>query len=93
MDTTKNAYLDKVTDKLVGETEIDYDEGILYPYFGLIASLSSFYLFSNYSPRFLDDSLDRFTQHCRDVYGLTKDETEYVWKEYRKIILNKINEE
>jgi LAS superfamily LD-carboxypeptidase LdcB len=86
----KDKYLDKVVDQLVGETTIDYDEEILYPYFGLIASLSSFYLFSNYSPRFLDDSIYRFTQHCRDVYGLTEEETEYVWKQYRNIIINKI---
>ena len=30
MDTTKNAYLDKVTDKLVGETGIDYEKNAVY---------------------------------------------------------------
>ena len=32
-----------------------------------------------------------FTQHCEDVYGLNKEETEYVWKEYNDDIVYKID--
>ena len=32
-----------------------------------------------------------FTQHCEEIYGLNKDEIEYVWYEYIKIIRNKVN--
>ena len=32
-----------------------------------------------------------FTQHCEEIYGLNKDETEYVWNEYKDIIRDKIN--
>ena len=31
-----------------------------------------------------------FYDHCRDVYGLNDDEVEYVLKEYRKIIKDKL---
>jgi len=86
MDTTKNAFLDKVTDKLVGETGIDYEKNVVY---------NSTLFVSPTHPYFLTKKppLAIFSQHCRDIYGLTEPEIEYVWKEYRKIILNKINEE
>ena len=32
-------------------------------------------------------------KHCRDVYGLNDDEIEYVWKEYKQIIKDKIRNE
>ncbi len=28
--------------------------------------------------------LFRFSSHCKDVYGLNKEETEYVWEKYKK---------
>jgi hypothetical protein len=31
-----------------------------------------------------------FTEFVIDYYGLTEEETEYVWKQYRNIINNKI---
>ena len=81
-------YLDKVVEQLVGETIIDYDkEGIIFPF-----------LHSRYN-----DTFRNFKQltanifmplgnHTHSTYGLTEPEIVYVWKEYRKIILNKINE-
>ena len=32
-----------------------------------------------------------FSDHCKNVYGLNKEETEYVWEEYKHIIIDKIN--
>jgi len=61
-------YLDKVLDKLVSETRIDYDEETLYlPFFPPPLSyqpLSS----SPILPRFCPDS---FYKYSRDIYGLT----------------------
>ena len=31
-----------------------------------------------------------FLKHCKEVYGLNEQEIEYVWKEYRDIINDKI---
>ena len=75
-------FLNKVLDQLVSETRIDYDrrviESPLPPLFiHFFLSPSSFFL-----PSFVD--------HCRDVYGLNIQETEYVWKEYRETIIDKI---
>jgi len=77
-------FLDKVLDQIVYETEIDYDRKVIgnpfpfpivfYPHFSLSSRLIPF----------------SFSDHCRDVYGLNKQEIEYVWEEYRNIIKDKI---
>jgi len=80
----KNKYLGKVVNQLVSETTIDYELGNLYtPFFSPYSSI-----FFNYDSSF---SFTRgFKNHCIDVYGLTKDEIEYIWKEYKDIIIDKI---
>ena len=87
-------FLNKVIDQIVRETEIDYDEKEVSvpfpspspPFFSphLIPLPIYFPLLSSFSP------LPSFTKHCRDVYGLNLEETEYVWNEYRRIIKDKI---
>ena len=74
-------FLDKVIDQIVSETKIDYrGRGKIFTPF-----LPSFYPLSFYSHR------SNFFKHCRDVYGLNDDEIEYVWKEYKQIIKDKID--
>ena len=82
-------FLDKVIDQIVSETTIDYDRKVIetpFPHslsFPLLQfSLSILSLLLSLSSSFL--------KHCEDVYGLNEQETEYVWKEYRKIIKDKI---
>ena len=76
-------YLDKVVELLVRDTTIDYDrEEITYPFFSPYSSpLHSSFFF------FLPPS---FSIYVRDMYGLTEEELEYVWDEYKKKILDKI---
>ena len=31
-----------------------------------------------------------FTEYCKNTFGLTDDEIKYVWNQYRKILINKI---
>ena len=76
-------FLDKVVEQIVSETTIDYrGRGKIFtpfasfPYF--VYSTSSFYR-------------SNFTKHCEEVYGLDKQEIEYVWEEYKQIIIDKIN--
>jgi hypothetical protein len=33
-----------------------------------------------------------FYKHCRDVYGLTEEEVDYVWDEYRRSIIKKMTD-
>ena len=77
-------FLDKVVNQIVYETRIDYGmEEIQFPFSEL-----SVLLFLSFSSRSFIFRL--FTDHCRDVYGLNEEETMYVWKEYREIIKDKI---
>ena len=75
-------FLDKVLDQIVRETTIDMDEGRIYP--PSCPNVYSSYTFSSPSPPF------SFTIHCRDVYGLNEQEIKYVWKEYKDIIIDEI---
>jgi len=83
-------FLDKVVDQIVSETRIDYntqegdDEERIYTPFSSNHPNFPF----KYSSLVLFYS---FTKHCKEVYGLNKQEIEYVWEEYREIIKDKIN--
>tara|TARA_R110000751_G_scaffold271358_1_gene371140 strand:+ start:445 stop:1023 length:579 start_codon:yes stop_codon:yes gene_type:complete len=71
-------YLDKVIEQIISETRIDYEKEKVYtPFLFLNISLFSF-------PHPI------FVTHCEEVYGLDKEETEYVWDEYTQIINYKI---
>ena len=69
-------YLDKVLDHLVRGTKIDYNNtpDRMIDFQWIPSSLS----FSS------------FSFYCKNTFGLTDDEIEYVWNEYRSIILDKI---
>ena len=47
----------------------------------------------NYSHLDLGFPPHYFSQHCEEVYGLNDDEIVYVWKQYKEIILDKIENE
>jgi len=81
MDNKK--YLDKVIGSLVRGTNIDYENGRIFPSFFPSSSFSSFPLLP-FSPTFF------FSEYCRNQFGLTKDEIDYVWDQYKIIITDKI---
>jgi len=81
-----NNFLNKVVDKLVGESIIDYKTKAVYlsdfpvPFNALnLIELPPPSLFA-----------DPFYDHCREVYGLTDPEIRKVWEEYKSIIVDKI---
>lgn len=75
-------FLNKVVSQILSETTIDYEkERFLPPSFSSSSPLTLFSFFPYPS----------FIIHCREVYGLNEDEVSYVWKEYRDIIKDKIN--
>jgi hypothetical protein len=76
-------FLDKVVDQIVSETRIDHDEEMLYTPF-------SSSLFSSLPLTLLLPS-SPFSPHCKNIYGLNEDEVSYVWKKYKEIIKDKIN--
>ena len=91
-------YLDKVVEHLVKRTKIDYvNKEVKTPFhfssYIIHTSPSSYnsHLYLLLNPP-LSPSPSFFT-YCRRFYGLTKDEILYIWKEYRNIINDKIENE
>jgi hypothetical protein len=78
-ESVEDNFLDKVIDQLVNETDIDYrTQVIVAPFF---------------SKRFINPSLtltSPFARHCRKIYGLTYNEIDYIWDQYKSIISDKI---
>jgi hypothetical protein len=77
-------FLNKVIDMIVRETTIDYDEERFLPPFSIPSSWFSPFL-SHFSPH------PSFIIHCREVYGLNKEETGYVWDKYILLIKDKLH--
>jgi hypothetical protein len=84
-----NKFLDKVCDQIVSETRVidnklhtplnssslfSFSLSFLSPFPPPIALLSPSYNFF----------LSLFFSHCKEVYSLNKEETDYVWNEYKK---------
>jgi len=88
-----NIYLDKVIEFIVRDTKIDYDKDeIQFPFLPFVSLLSSLHIRNVLLPSFNSDrfqTLD-FSDYCKNVYGLTDKEIEYVWNQYRTIILEKV---
>jgi len=93
-------YINKVLDQLVSETIMGNDykgdevwvwRNIFVPFSYVNISFQSFLpgplSTSRFPPLYI-----LFTQHCEEVYGLNKEETEYVWDEYIKVIRDKIED-
>jgi|14BtaG_2_1085337.scaffolds.fasta_scaffold22179_3 hypothetical protein len=83
-------FLDKVYDQILSETRIDNNdlngvlgEGLIYFPFLLLGPL----LISDYKQNFFFPLINqRIYFHCKDVYGLNKEETEYICEKYKEEI-------
>ena len=76
-----NRYLDKVVGSMVRSTKIDYEKEIVStPHFVFLFPTFQFYLL-----------FSSFSKYCKNQFGLTDEEIDYVWNEYRSIILDKIS--
>jgi len=88
MDNKIKTYLDRVVIELVKDTEIDYEKKkISFLFFPSSKYNTRFSLFFSIP---FPHSSSFFYSYCIDTFGLTEDEIDYVWKEYRSIILDKI---
>ena len=86
-------FLNKVVDQIVRETIIDYESKRFDPPFtrpSFFPPHLSSIPFTTINRLDFHSSITPFIKHCREVYGLNDDEIEYVWKEYTKIIADKI---
>ena len=82
-------FLNKVLDQIVRETRVDYEWGeIQIPFSDLSIDIPHSLLLHHLD---FHPFLFLFSDHCKNVYGLNKEETEYVWEEYKHIIIDKLS--
>lgn len=84
-------YLEKVIDLIVRDTKIDYKKHLIdYPFYSVSPNIRYDRIIYPFS---IDDYvlIINFEKYCKNIYGLNKDETNYVWEEYKSIIEGKIN--
>ena len=82
-------YLNRVLERIIGETKYDVDNNVISP----IMFSINWYVIKN--PEFKYNLPAAFIEHCKNVYGLSKEEMETVWYDYKTYIRNnhnKINE-
>jgi len=73
-----NKFLDKVIEQIISETRIMGDK--VYTDFFLLPFPFPFSILSGYLP-------SSFYIHCKEVYSLNKEETDYVWEKYKERIV------
>ena len=73
-----NKFLDKVIEQILSETRIMGDK--VYTDFFLLPFPFPFSILSGYLP-------SSFYIHCKEVYSLNKEETDYVWEKYKERIV------
>ena len=75
-----NRYIEHIINDLVRDTKIDYDREVVHFPF----------TYSPYPPIILNTtSLFTFSKYCKNTYGLTEEEIDYVWDLYKGIIEDK----
>ena len=89
----KFIYLDKVVDQLVKETIIE-SNNIYVPFLPSTSYPFSpaHFSFSLSNPHF-HILYTLFSSYVTKIYGLNEEETEYVWKQYKDIIKDKIKKQ
>tara|TARA_R110000868_G_scaffold309641_1_gene570918 strand:+ start:117 stop:395 length:279 start_codon:yes stop_codon:yes gene_type:complete len=89
MKDNQKKYLDKVVDLIVSDTIIDYDNDRIRSPFSLTTHQPTISLISHHL-LLLPFLFPPFFKYCKDTYGLTKPEIDYVWDQYRDIIKDKL---
>ena len=82
-------FLDKVVSRLINETEIDYNKREMYIPFSVDNTLA---LSIDYILLPHIDKYPPFIRHCKNIYGLTNEECDYAWRQYKKNIKGKCAE-
>ena len=85
---SKKIYLDKIVQYILDDTELDYEQKLVtYPFVPNIPSqwgLSVPLYIVEYGYYFFD----KFSKYCNDMYGLSYEESVYVWDHYKDKINN-----
>ena len=88
----KERYINYVVDDLVKKTEINHEtERIKTPFRQLSYSFILHFQLPTGSASSTSVLYSSFSKHCEEVYGLYKDEVDYIWDRYIQIFRDKIN--
>ena len=91
-ESKEDNFLDKIVGHLVDESKISYKSsfgGGIYPYLSNFPRLG-FNPFPLTTSHPFSPLLTDLYYHCKDIYGLTEREIQYVWEEYKNIMRGKI---
>ena len=91
-----NKYIEHIIKDLVRDTKIDYDQDRIYfpfifPESSPSLSIPIFFHLSNIRLFIYDLSPNNFSIYCKNTFGLTEEEIDYVWDQYKSIIKDKIS--
>jgi hypothetical protein len=87
VDNRRDVYLNNIVGYIVDDTIIDFGVNQIRFPFSLLRTPFLRFLNLHYSKL---NHFPLFSEYCKDNYGLTEDEIDYVWEEYKNIIINKI---
>jgi len=82
-------FLNRVIKQVTSETRMDFTRVRVYTPFSSVPLRPPF-LLSLLPP---SSPFPLFSEHCENVYALNNGEMDYVWKEYKDIIKDKIENE
>jgi hypothetical protein len=85
-----NRYIEHIINDLVRDTRIDKRMDRIYFPFLFYPLPPSKILILTTSPTSSRSILLHFSDYCKENYGLTKEEIDYVWDQYKSIIKDKI---
>ena len=85
-------FLNKVIDQIVSETMVNHEtERIKTPFRQLSYSFTLHFQLPTSTSSSTSVLYSSFSRHCKEIYGLDKDEVGYVWDKYVQIFRDKIN--
>ena len=85
-------FLNKVLNQIVSETMVNGEtERIKTPFRQLSYSFTLHFQLPSSSSSSTSVLLSSFSRHCKEIYGLNKEEIGYVWDKYVQIFRDKIN--
>lgn len=86
-------YIDKVIGSLVRGTKIDYEKKLLlFRFYNTHSSPSFPTLFFIDSLNYVSLPPPFFSSYCKNTFGLTKEEINYVFRQWRGIMKDKIKQ-
>ena len=87
MKVRQRLFLDRVVKLLVGDTIMNYEKETIHPQF----IFSPIYLHTSRIDSICNFMYPYFKKYSINNFGLTDEEIEYVWDQYKSIIKDKIS--